>query len=128
MGIIRRRVRFGSEDGSGWVTAEAIIDSGSTHCQVPPEVAAQLRARLFRRGRVILADGSIQERDIVYLQLELDPSLPAALTTAVVGSEGAPFLVGAVALELLGVGIDPNTQQLVPDLPVLLRTSNWPAL
>ena len=125
MGLIRTSVRFGSEDGSFWITTEALIDTRATHCQVTASIAVELQARLFRRGRVALADGTIQERDIVYLQLELDPSLPAVLTTAVVSAEGSPFLVGVVALELLGVGVDPSTQQLVPDLPVLLRSTNW---
>ncbi|MBM2826694.1 MAG: hypothetical protein HW403_758 [Dehalococcoidia bacterium] len=126
MGAVRRVVRFGSEDGNSWVSGEATIDTGATHCQVPSSVARDLNARLFRRSQVLLADGSIQERDIVYVQLELDPSLPPALTTAVVGEEGAPYLVGVVALEVLGVGVDPVTRQLVPDMPTLLRSTNWP--
>lgn len=126
MGNVRCTVRFGSEDGASWVTADALIDTGATHCQIPESIRARLRAREFRRGRVVLGDGSIQERQIVYLQLELDPSLEPVLTTVVVGGEGTAFLVGAVALEQLSVGVDPTTQQLVPDLPTLLRESNRP--
>jgi len=128
MGIIRRTVRFGSEDGSRWVSAVATIDTGATHCQIAPSTARELGATLFRRSQVVLADGSIQERDIVYVGVEVDPSLPPVVTTAVVGEDGAPFLVGAVALEQLGLGVHPSTQQLVPDLPVLLRSTNWSAL
>ncbi len=40
------------------------------------------------------------------------------------GSDGAPFLVGAVAFEQLGLGVDPSGQKLVPDLPVLLRSAD----
>ncbi len=128
MGITRREARFGSEDGSTWLTAEAVIDTGSTHCQISESVQAALGARPFRRGRVLLANGDVDERDIVYVQLELAASLPAVLTTAVVGPEGCPSLVGAVALELLGLAVDPSTQQLIPDLPVLLRSADWPTL
>lgn len=127
MGILRRTVRFGSEDGGQWVTREAVIDTGATHCQIPADVAIELHTRLYRRGvRVVLADGNIQERDIVYVLVEVDPSLPAILTTATVGPEAAACLVGAVALEQLSLGTDPSTQRLVPELPVLLRTANWP--
>ena len=128
MGIIRRTVRFGSEDGSRWVSAVATIDTGATHCQIAISTAGELGARLFRRSQVVLADGSIQERDIVYVRVEVDPLLPSVVTTVVVCEEGAPFLVGAVALEQLGLGADPGTQQLAPDLPVLLRSTNWSAL
>ena len=126
MGRVQRTVRFGSEDGNTWIAANATIDTGATHCQVPAAIATQLHARFFRRARVVIADGVLQERDLVYIQLELDSSLPPIVTTAVRGSEGAPILVGVVALEQLGVGVDPTTQQLVPDLPTLLRSTNWP--
>lgn len=128
MRIIRRTVRFGSEDGSRWVSAVATIDASATHCQIATSTAGELGARLFCRSQVVLADGSIQERDIVYVRVEVYPSLPPVVTTAVVGEEGAPFLVGAVALEQLGLGADPSTQQFVPNLPVLLRSTNWSAL
>ena len=125
MGPVRHPVRFGSEYGLTWVTGESLIDTGATHCQIPASIASTLRARHLRRSQVLLADGSIQERDIVYVLVEVDPSLPSVLTTAVVGPEGAPYLIGAVALEQHGLGVDPGTQRLVPDVPVLLRTSNW---
>lgn len=128
MGIIRRQVRFGTEDGSTWASAEAFIDTGAVHCQVSSTVASQLNARLFRSSSVSLADGSVQERDIVYVLLEIDPSQPRVLTTAAVGNDNAPFLVGAVALEQLGLGVDPSTQKLVPELPVLLQSLNWPTI
>ena len=124
MGVVRQTVRFGAEDGNRWITTEAVVDIGSVHCQI----TAQLGARLFRRSRVLLANGDIEERDVVYVQLSLDPSLPEVLTTAVVGTNGAPFLVGAVALEQLGLGVDPSTGQIVPDVPLLLRIANWRTL
>ncbi len=128
MGIIRRTVRFGSEDGRRWVSAVATIDTGATHCQIVTSTAGALGAQLFSRSQVVLAAGSIQERNIVYVRVEVDPSLQPVVTTAVVGEDGTPFLVGAVALEQLGLGVDPSTQQLVPDLPVLLRSLNYPAV
>ncbi|MBI2887225.1 MAG: hypothetical protein HYY02_08445 [Chloroflexi bacterium] len=108
--------------------AQATIDTGASHCQLPRSTAVELRARPFRRGRVLLADGSIQEREIVYIQVEVDASLPPVLTTAVVGPEDSPFLVGAVALEQLDLGIDPRSQKLVPEVSALLRTANWPTV
>jgi len=128
MGLVYRNVQFGNEAGDTWVTARTFIDTGATHCQVPASVAAHLNGRLFQRMRVLLADGTLQMRDVVYLQVKVDPELPAVLTTVMVGAEGAPALVGAVAMEQLGVGIDPSTQKLVPELPVLLRTSDWQTL
>jgi predicted aspartyl protease len=125
MGLVYRNVRFGAESGAAWVEVRALIDTGATHCQVPVAIAQQLQGRLFQRTRVLLADGTIQERDIVYLQVQLDETLPPVLTTVIVGGDNAPVLVVAVAMEQLGVGIDPTTQKLVSELPVLLATAHW---
>lgn len=125
MGIIRREVRFGAESEEQWVTAPTLIDTGATHCQISDATARELHARLFRTSPLVLADGSVQQRQIVYVRVQVDPSLPAVLTTAMVGPDNAPYLVGAVALEQLGLGVHPSTQQLAPDMPVLLRSTNW---
>ena len=125
MGRIVRPVRFGSEDGSVWVAADAAIDTGSTHCQIPESVAAQLHARVHRRSRVRLADGRMIERDIVIVLLDLDPALAPLQTLAVVGGEGSPFLIGVVPLEQMGVGLDPSGDRLIPVIDDLLGMTEW---
>jgi len=125
VGLIYRNVRFGSEDGATWEGYRTLVDTGATHCLVPVSVVARLQGRLFQRAPGLLADGSVQERDIVYLQVQVDASLPPVLTTVMVGDESAPFLIGAVALEQLGLGLDPLSQKLIPELSVLLSTFNW---
>lgn len=125
MGRIVRPVRFGSEDGSVWVHADAAIDTGSTHCQIPESVAAQLDARLYRMTRVRLADGRIVERAIVIVLLDLDPALPPLQTTAFVADDGSPFLIGVVPLEQMGVGLDPSGDRLIPVVDDLLTISEW---
>ncbi len=125
MGLIYGNVRFGSEDGAIWEGPRTLIDPGATHCRVPAPVAEQLHGRLFQRARVMLADGSVQERDIVYLQVQVDDAPPAVLTTVMVGDKHAPYLLGAIALEQLGLGLDLSSQELIPELSVLLSTFNW---
>lgn len=126
--IIEREMRFGSLDGSTWLPAQVTIDTGSLHSQVSPAMAAELQAPLFRRERLLLADGTTEERDVVYVRLDLDPTLPTLITTAIVGADDAPLTVGALALEQLEVGIDPLTGTLVPELHVLIRQSAWRVL
>lgn len=125
MGRIIRPVRFGSEDGSVWVETNATIDTGSTHCQIPESVAAQLDARLYRMTRVRLADGRVIERPIVIVLLDLDPALAPLQTTAFVADDGSPFLIGAVPLEQMGVGVDPSGDRLIPVIDDLLTMTEW---
>ena len=126
--IIDRTVRFGSDSGETWVTVEATIDTGSHHCQIRRSTAEALGARHFKFEPIFLADGRIEQEELVWVQLELDPSLPIIPASATVGGEEAAFIVGVLALEMLGIGIDPETGRLVPRIARLLHQSNWPTL
>jgi hypothetical protein len=78
--------------------------------------------------RHLLADGRVVTESVGHLALQLDESLPRIITTVTGANDSAPIVIGHIALEQTGVGINPRTGELVPELTLLLRESRWPTL
>ncbi|MBF0155946.1 MAG: clan AA aspartic protease [Magnetococcales bacterium] len=91
-------------------TAEFLVDTGAIHCLAP--ASSLLRAGIVEEGRAAyeLADGSVVEYPygfarVLFMGLE-------TVTQVTFGPEGCEPILGVVALENTGVGVDPGTQSL----------------
>ncbi|HEV2196582.1 MAG TPA: aspartyl protease family protein [Candidatus Acidoferrum sp.] len=110
-----------------------LVDTGATLSWVPREVLNRLGATVFSRLPFELADGQRLERDITTVLLTVDgrkAPVPVAF-----GEAGEAAVLGATALESLGLLVDPVAQKLIPrnlrmlraleQTNLMLRTISW---
>lgn len=102
---------------------DAVIDTGSSLCLVPESLAQLLGLELVGVGNFTLADGSTVAFPIAGLRVELEGKV-GFITTAVVPNPAEPIL-GALALEALGLGVEPGTEKLIPEVIRLLTMTGW---
>jgi clan AA aspartic protease len=103
-----------SDGVPGIVEAELdmVVDTGATYSAVPEAVARELGLRRNREVTVRLADGTRQVRPLVEVRVLFDGR--ETPTLAFTMPDDAPPLLGAHALEGLGLGVDPVEKRLVP--------------
>ena len=89
-----------------------LVDTGATISWIPREVLDGLGVRPFSRLPFTLADGRRLERDISAVLLQVD-GRKAPLEVAF-GETGEAAVLGATALEGLGLMVDPVAKKLVP--------------
>ena len=89
-----------------------LVDTGATLSWVPRKVLESLNAGVFSRLPFELADGRQLERDITTVLLTIDGrKAPVAVAF---GELGEASVLGATALESLGLLVDPVEQKLIP--------------
>lgn len=96
-----------------------LVDTGATLSWIPREVLNRLRATVFSRLPFELADGRRLERDITTVLLTINGKkspVPVAF-----GEAGEAAVLGATALESLGLLVDPVAQKLIPRNLRMLR-------
>lgn len=89
-----------------------LVDTGAALSWIPREVLNRLGATVFSRLPFELADGRRLERDITTVLLTVDgrkAPVPVAF-----GEAGEAAVLGATALESLGLLVDPVAQKLIP--------------
>ena len=103
-----------------------LVDTGTTLSWVPREVLNRLGATVFSRLPFELADGRRLECDITTVLLTVDgrkAPVPVAF------GEAGEAVLGATALESLGLLVDPVAQKLIPRnlrmLRALEQTGLW---
>ena len=64
------------------------------------------------RRRLLLADGGFVERDTAGVLMRVNGT--DGMVTVVIAEPADAHVLGATALETLGLGIDPIRQQLIP--------------
>jgi clan AA aspartic protease len=118
MGVFTQWIELGSPDGSRYEGVEAIVDTGATYTMVPRSMLDRLGVVPHRRTRLKLADGRVEERDVGRTWIRIDGESEVSLVVA--GEEGTEPLLGAHALEGLGLAVDPVHKRLVPAVGYLL--------
>jgi len=89
-----------------------LVDTGATLSWIPRNVLERLGVAVFSRLPFTLADGRTLERETSAVLLTIDgrkAAVPVAL-----GEPGEEAVLGATALEILGLLVDPVAQKLVP--------------
>lgn len=92
--------------------AECWVDTGALYSQLPGSFLRDLGIASTGTRRVLLADGREEDVDLAEARFQVDGREVTSIV--IFGNETAPALLGAVALESLGFGVDPASKQLVP--------------
>ena len=107
--------------GRHYQTVNALVDSGATYTVLPAAFLERLGVVSDSARRFVLADGSRVERGFGRTWMRLDGR--EDLSPVVFWDEGAEPLLGAVTLEIFGLGIDPVNGRLMPVDALMLAAS-----
>ena len=113
MGTFRWPVRVSAPDGEQSAEVEAMVDTGAAFSALPAGLLRDLGVEPTRKRRLQLADGRIRDVDTAEARMTVNGE--SATTVVVFAEDDAPLLLGAHALEGLGLTVDPVKQRLVPD-------------
>jgi clan AA aspartic protease len=100
-----------------------VVDTGATYSVIPARVATKLGSRQPRRSvRVRLADGRRIRLGVDVAVVRVDG--PEAPVTILIGKVDEPIL-GAEALEALGLVVDSRRKRLLPSRPYAVRLGGY---
>ena len=91
---------------------EALVDTGATYAMLPDSLLRGLGVSPITRVGFTLADGRRVERDVGEAYLRIGAL--AFHSPVVFGYDGADALLGAVTLQIFGLGVDPLYERLAP--------------
>ena len=94
------------------VPVKCLVDSGASFCQFPASLLARLGITPERNVPVVLADGT--RRDHPAAWVEIRHGERTAFTLVLFGGDEGLTLLGAHALEGLGLSVDPVRKVLEP--------------
>ena len=95
-----------------YVTVDALVDTGATYTSLPASVLDDLGIEREQVRRFRLADSRVVEYPMGETRLRVEGR---ELTAPVIfAPENATPLVGMTTLEILGLGVDPIEEKLVP--------------
>ena len=97
---------------------EAWVDTGASYTLIPRAVLERLGHAPSHLRPFRLADGSVV--DLKLCQVPLRIGEETVIVSCVFGEDAAEALLGATALEELGLGVDPVNHTLVPIVMNLL--------
>ena len=112
MGILRQQIEIGDTAGTRFQSIEAVVDTGASYTVVPSSILTELGIRPHKRMGFRLADESRVEKDVGEAVIRVQGI--QATSIVVFADEGGPILLGVVALETLGLAVDPLGQRLIP--------------
>ena len=118
MGTFTHPIHIGNLSGGEFVEVEALVDTGTTYTSLPAGVLNRLGVEPEGSRRFELADNRIVEYPIGYVRVQLNGS--EAIVLVVFAPEETDPLLGATALELFSLGVDPVNQRLIP-VPALMK-------
>ncbi|MCC7293771.1 MAG: aspartyl protease family protein [Phycisphaerales bacterium] len=104
-------------------TLEFLVDTGATYTLAPGDVLARLGIQPHRSLTVTLADGSKTSRPMGGAYFEYQGV--GGVAPVLFGQGGDANLLGATALEAMGMMIDPLSRSLRP-LPAMLARLSIP--
>jgi clan AA aspartic protease len=95
--------------GKGY-TAEFLVDTGAVDCLAPGNALRKVGIKIEGKKVYELADGSPVEMEYGFARIKLMGEETVA--PIIFGPEGSEPLVGVLALEGLGISVDPKTRSL----------------
>ncbi|MEM4430627.1 MAG: aspartyl protease family protein [Thermofilaceae archaeon] len=114
MGYVRVKALVGSAEGGPCKELSFLVDTGAFYTVIPPPVAEELGIKPYARTRLTLADKRVVEAGVslAYMKiLDREGVLPVAIL------ESPEPLLGATALEGLGLRVDPATGRVEHSRP-----------
>lgn len=112
MGTFRVTLEIGDPSGERFEQVNALVDSGATYTFAPRAILRHLGVEPHRTMSFQMADGTRIERDFGRTWLRLDGE--QEVSPVIFGDDEVTPLLGAVTLEIFGLGIDPVNGRLVP--------------
>ncbi|UCH94881.1 MAG: aspartyl protease [Candidatus Aminicenantes bacterium] len=101
-----------SHDHKAFIEVTFIIDSGAVYSLVPAVELEKIKIKPHRTMTFVLADGTKVERKVGDAYFEWHGEGGAA--PVIFGEKGDSALLGATALESLGLVLNPFTRKLSP--------------
>ena len=89
-----------------------LVDTGATLSWIPRDVLERLGVTAYSRLPFSVADGRVLERDVTAVLLTVDGR--RAPVEVAFGEAGGTAVLGATALEGLGLLVDPVSKKLIP--------------
>ncbi len=111
MGIFYVEVQIGDPQGERFETVRVLVDSGATHTTLPESLLNRLGVVPETSRPFTIADGSELERPLGYTRMRLAGE--SIVTPVAFCKDSEPALLGAVSLEIFGLGIDPVNSRLI---------------
>ena len=118
MGTFKAPVEIGDPRGERFLPLEATVDTGATYTMIQAHVLYELSVPVLERRPFELADGRLADYDVGETKIRVDGRV--VTTLVVFGGDNAAPILGAYALEGLGLGVDPVRRRLVPLRGLLL--------
>ena len=112
MGTFSVSIEVARPYGEEFVPMEALVDSGATYSVFAGHLLEGLGVTSTENGTFELADGRVVELPIGYAAIRVSEKL--IIAPVVFGPAGTSPLLGATALEIARLAIDPVRQTLVP--------------
>ena len=114
MGTFSVEVSVRKPDGGSqaWTPVKCLVDTGAGFCQVPATLLADLGITPEREVPVVLADGRLGSRPAAWLEIQYGDR--TAYTLVLFASANGLTLLGAHAIEGLGLVVDPARKVLEP--------------
>jgi predicted aspartyl protease len=112
MSVFTIHVTLENLEGTHRIEVDAVLDTGAHYSKIPSTLAAGLHLVAERRISVRLGDNRVVERDIAPAWLYC-AGHRMVVPVAIGGELEAPLL-GATALEILGLAADPYNETLIP--------------
>ncbi len=120
MGLFKVRVRvFNLQDTGKSKEIEAVVDTGASYPVVPRAVAAELGLTPVESRTFTLANGTQVPRSLAWAGVSYGAKSSPCLV--VLGEEGDVPVLGAFALEGLGLEVNPLARTLNPTQQYLLK-------
>ena len=120
MGSFNVNFEIANRNGGEFVPVEAMVDTGSIYTFIPEETLQRLGVQPLRRRTFHLADESEVGYDIGEALFRLEGEEFTA--PVIFAPDYASPLLGVTALEVIGLGVDPVNERLVP-VPLPLKSS-----
>ena len=112
MGTFNTDIEIGSPEGSRFETVNAFVDTGASITAVPASILRRLGVRPHRKNTFELADGREIERDVGRTWIRIGRQ--SEITLVMFGDEDTEPLLGAIALQELGLAVDSPSERLIP--------------
>ena len=123
MGTFQVQMEIGDPQGQRYERVEALVDSGATYSTLPASLLRSLGVTPHSTRRFVMADGSRIEREFGQTWARLDGQ--ESIVPVIFGDDNALPLLGAVTLEIFGLGIDPVNSRLIPVDGLLMAERLW---
>ena len=111
MGLFNVPIGVGDSQGERFQIVEALVDTGATFTILPSPILDSLGVEPQRSGSFELADGSFRDYRIGETILRVEGEEVSSVVVFV--DEDMGSILGAVTLEILGLGVDPVSQRLI---------------